>query len=70
MKYLTSRNIPAARHYPTIHQQPAYAVLAQCSPIVPNTEALLPEILSLPLYPYLAREAVEYTVDAIHDFFS
>lgn len=71
MKHLTSRNIPAARHYPAaVHQQPGYAALTQRSPPLPNTEALVPEILSLPLHPYLAREAVEYTIDAIHDFFS
>jgi len=70
MKYLISRKIPAARHYPAaVHQQPGYAALAQRSSRLPNTEALVPEILSLPLHPYLAREAVEYTIDAIHDFF-
>lgn len=71
MKHLTFHNIPAARHYPAaVHHQPAYAALAQHSPPMPNTEALVPEILSLPLHPYLAREAVEYTIDAMHDFFS
>jgi dTDP-4-amino-4,6-dideoxygalactose transaminase len=71
MKYLTSRNIPAARHYPAaVHQQPGYAALAQHSLPLPNTDALVPEILSLPLHPYLTREAVKYTIDAIHDFFS
>src|SRR5438067_13560378 len=43
--------------------------LAQRSPPLPNTEALVPEILSLPLHPYLTREAVKYTIDAIRDFF-
>jgi len=71
MKHLTFHNIPAARHYPAaVHHQPAYAALAQHSPPMPNTEALVPEILSLPLHPYLARKAVEYTIDAMHDFFS
>jgi len=71
MKYLTSRNVPAARHYPAaVHQQPAYAALAQRSPPLPNTDALVPEILSLPLHPYLAEEEVEYTVDIIRQFFA
>jgi dTDP-4-amino-4,6-dideoxygalactose transaminase len=71
MKYLTSRSIPTSRHYPAaVHQQPGYAALAQRSPPLPNTEALVPEILSLPLHPYLTMEAVKYTIDAIHDFFS
>jgi len=71
MKYLTSRNIPAARHYPAAaHQQRAYAFFAQRSPPLPNTEALVPEILSLPLHPYLAEDEVEYTVDVIRQFFA
>src|SRR6184192_2596126 len=71
MKYLTSRNVPVARHYPAaVHQQPAYAALAQRSPPLPNTDALVPEILSLPLHPYLAEEEVEYTVDIIRQFFA
>ncbi len=71
MKYLTSRNIPAARHYPAAaHQQRAYAFLAQRSPPLPNTEALVPEILSLPLHPYLAEDEVEYTIDVIRQFFA
>ena len=52
MKYLTALNIPAVRHYPAaVHHQPAYAALAQRSPSLANTDALVPEILSLPLHP-------------------
>src|SRR6266566_2616443 len=71
MKHLNFHNIPAARHYPrAVHQQPGYAFLAQRSLPLPNTEALVPEILSLPLHPYLAEDDVEYTVDAIRRFFA
>jgi dTDP-4-amino-4,6-dideoxygalactose transaminase len=71
MEYLASRGIPTARHYPVaVHQQPGYASLAQHSPPLPNTEALVPEILSLPLHPYLAEDDVEYTVEVIRQFFA
>src|SRR5439155_380994 len=35
-----------------------------------RTDALVPEILSLPLHPYLAEEEDEYTVDIIRQFFA
>lgn len=71
MKYLTARNIPAARHYPAaVHHQPAYAALAQRSPSLANTDELVPEILSLPLHPYLAEDELEYTVAMIRQFFA
>ena len=70
MKRLHSLNILASLHYPAaVHQQPAYAALTQYSPPLANTDALVPEILSLPLHPYLAEEAVEYTVHTIRQFF-
>src|SRR6266496_1437468 len=71
MKHLNFHNIPAARHYPAaVHHQPAYAALAQHSPPLANTDALVPEILSLPLHPYLAEDEVEYTIDVIRQFFA
>jgi dTDP-4-amino-4,6-dideoxygalactose transaminase len=58
-------------HYPAaVHHQPAYAALAKRSPPLANTDALVPEILSLPLHPYLAEDEVEYTVDVIRQFFA
>jgi UDP-2-acetamido-2-deoxy-ribo-hexuluronate aminotransferase len=70
MKRLHSLNILASLHYPAaVHQQPAYAALTQYSPPLANTDAIVPEILSLPLHPYLAEEAVEYTVHTIRQFF-
>jgi dTDP-4-amino-4,6-dideoxygalactose transaminase len=71
MKHLNVHKIPAALHYPAaVHQQPAYAALTQRSPPLANTDALVPEILSLPLHPYLAEDDVEYTVDVIRQFFA
>jgi len=70
MKYLNSHNIPAARHYPAaVHHQPAYAALTRDSPPLVNTDTLVPEILSLPLHPYLAEDELSYAVDVIRRFF-
>lgn len=70
MKHLTDKGIPAALHYPAaVHRQPAYAHITALSNALPNTDALVPEILSLPLHPYLGDEAAEFTAEAVRGFF-
>ncbi|OAI56733.1 hypothetical protein AYO49_00460 [Verrucomicrobiaceae bacterium SCGC AG-212-N21] len=67
MKHLLDAGVPVALHYPAaVHQQPAYAS-ARCRPLT-QTEALIPEILTLPLHPYLSEEAVQFTLDVIRRF--
>jgi dTDP-4-amino-4,6-dideoxygalactose transaminase len=69
MKHLIAQGIPAALHYPAaVHQQPAYAPITRLSNPLPNTDALVPEILSLPLHPYLGNEAIEFTAQKVRDF--
>jgi len=66
MKALVDRHIPAALHYPAaVHQQPAYEHVRQASLPLPHTEALVREILSLPLHPYLPDAAIEHTLEAL-----
>jgi len=67
MKHLLDAGVPVALHYPAaVHQQPAYAASMHGS--MKETEALIPEILSLPLHPHLNDEAVRFTVDVIQQF--
>lgn len=71
MGYLKAKDIPVSRHYPAaVHQQPAYARFTAHSPALPHTEKLVQEILTLPLHPFLSEEAVQFTVQAICDFFA
>ena len=70
MKHLQDKGIPAAVHYPAaVHQQPAYDHVTRSSPSLPNTDALVPEVLSLPLHPHLPEEAVQATCGSIREFF-
>jgi dTDP-4-amino-4,6-dideoxygalactose transaminase len=70
MKHLVDQGIPAALHYPAaVHQQPAYDHVTRSSPPLPHTDALAPEILSLPLHPYLPEDAVHATCESIRAFF-
>jgi dTDP-4-amino-4,6-dideoxygalactose transaminase len=69
MSHLTARGIPVALHYPAaIHQQPGYAHIAAASPSMPQTEAAVAQILTLPLHPYLTSAAVDAVCDAITAF--
>jgi dTDP-4-amino-4,6-dideoxygalactose transaminase len=69
-KHLQSRRIGTGIHYPLAnHQQPAVTKLYSKLPKLPNTEAIVNEILSLPLYGELPLEDVDYVCDAILEFF-
>ena len=70
MKHLIAMGVPAALHYPAaVHQQPAYDHITKASNPLPETDALYPEILSLPLHPHLSEDAVLKTASLIREFF-
>jgi len=69
-KHLQSRGIGTGIHYPMAnHQQPAVTKLYADLPKLPHTEAVVKEILSLPIYGELPLEDVDYVCDAILEFF-
>ena len=62
---MQARGIPSAVHYPLpAHMQPVYAGLAAPGSL-PVTERLANEVLSLPIYPELTAEEVDYVIDAV-----
>jgi dTDP-4-amino-4,6-dideoxygalactose transaminase len=64
--FLKDRDIGAAIHYPApVHLQPAYTYLGNK---LPQTEKTAKEILTLPMYPELAEDAVKTVVDAVREF--
>lgn len=69
--HLEQVGIQCLIHYPIApHLQPAYQALGYPVGAFPVTEQLQHEILSLPLYPHLSLEAVDYIITAIHQFFT
>jgi len=69
-KHLQSRGIGTGIHYPVAnHQQPAITNLYPNVAKLPNTEAAVKEILSLPIYGELPLEEVDYVCDAVLEFF-
>lgn len=71
LSYLKSKGIYASIHYPIpIHLQKAYLDL-NCSPgAFPMTERYAEEIISLPMFPELTVEQIEYVVSEIRRFLS
>ena len=68
-KYLQSKGISTGVHYPVPnHQQPAVTKIYSDLPTLPQTEAAVKEILSLPIYGELALEDVDYVCDSILQF--
>jgi dTDP-4-amino-4,6-dideoxygalactose transaminase len=62
---LAAAGIGTAIHYPVpVHRQPAYERLAAGARLE-VTEAIAPELLSLPMFPQLGTEAVERVADEL-----
>lgn len=69
--YLKDHGVTTLIHYPTpIHLQTAYRGLGHRLGDFPVSEEVAGQILSLPIYPGLAREEVVYVCDSIKAFYS
>ncbi|HCR70819.1 MAG TPA: erythromycin biosynthesis sensory transduction protein eryC1 [Anaerolineae bacterium] len=67
--FLYQKGIHTLIHYPVpVHLQPAYKNLGYAKGSLPNTEKVCDEILSLPLYPELTEEQVEFVCKCIIKF--
>lgn len=63
---LATAGIQTGIHYPIpCHLQPAFSALGYGPGSFPQAEALSQEILSLPMYPGMTLEQVDYVVDAM-----
>ena len=63
---LTSKNISTGLHYPIpLHLQKAYAHLKIPEGSFPVTESYTKRLLSLPLYPELTKEQINYVVESL-----
>ena len=68
-KFLSDRGIATGLHYPLpLHLQKAYSHLGHKKGSFPVTEMVARRLLSLPMYPELTREQIEYVAQSIKDF--
>ncbi len=69
LEHLKSKEIGVIIHYPIpVHQQKAYQHLGLNQGAFPVTERLAKRILSLPMFPELTEEQIEYTAEQIKAF--
>lgn len=67
MQHMRSRGIQTSIHYPPIHQFSCYRFLNREDADFQHTNALGRRILTLPLYPGLTREQVEWVCEALRE---
>jgi len=71
MKFLAEKEVQTGIHYPIpIHLQPAYQFLGLRPGSFPVAEQCAQQFLSLPMYPELTDEQIEYTAQQIKQFMS
>lgn len=69
MAHLRERGISAGLHYPTpVHLQPCYEFLKVPRGSLPVTESLASRVISLPMYPELTREQIQFVCDQVKQF--
>jgi dTDP-4-amino-4,6-dideoxygalactose transaminase len=69
-KHLAEREIETAIYYPlALHQQPCFEYLGYKAGDFPEAERAARETLALPIYPEIAREAQQYVVKCVAEFF-
>lgn len=70
-KFLNDRGVATGLHYPIpLHLQPCFTELGYKKGEFPETEELAENGLSLPMYPELNDEQIEYVCESIKQFFS
>lgn len=70
-EHLTAHGIQTGIHYPVpIHRQEAYGKTPLALKTFPIAEKLSTQILSLPMYPELRIEQVDYVCDTVLQFFN
>lgn len=67
--FLAERDIQAGVHYsPPVHRQPAYAGRLPGCEMLLETDRIAGEVLSLPLYPEIGKDAVDQVAEAVRAF--
>ena len=68
-EFLNAKGIATGLHYPLpLHLQKAYAHLGYKKGDFPVTENIADRLLSLPMFPELSKQQIEYVVQSIEEF--
>lgn len=70
-EFLKQRGIDTLIHYPIpVHLQKSFSEYKYCQGKLKNTEKIAQEILSLPIYPELTEEKVNFVIKQIKNFYA
>lgn len=70
-KELATRGIGLSVHYTPLHLLTFYKKMTGCTNgSFPNAEEVYKEVLSLPLFPTIIRNQIDYVIDSIQDYIS
>jgi len=69
MKYLENKGVMSKIYFPPVHQSYFYQTELKYSCTLPSTEKVSDEILSLPFYPGITREDINFVVESIREFY-
>jgi len=70
LKYLNDKGIAARVYYPVpLHLQPCYRDLGYSTGSFPVSEEMAGKVLSLPVYPELSEEKIEYIIRMVKDYY-
>jgi dTDP-4-amino-4,6-dideoxygalactose transaminase len=69
MAFLREQGVATGLHYPIpVHQQPCYESLGVQTGSLPVTESLAPRIVSLPMFPEITPEQVQFVCEQVRRF--
>src|ERR1700730_3088379 len=69
-QHLSAREIETAVYYPlALHEQPCFEYLGYKPGDFPEAESAARETLALPIYPEISREAQQYVIKCVAEFF-
>lgn len=69
LRHLNEKGIAARVYYPVpLHLQPCYKDLGFSAGSFPNSEKAAEEVLSLPVYPELSEDKIEYIISTVKEF--
>ena len=69
--FLSDKGVATGLHYPQpLHLQEAYRNLGYSQGDFPVTESVANRLLSLPMYPELKPEQIQYVVDCVKEFYA
>ncbi|MFX0079488.1 MAG: DegT/DnrJ/EryC1/StrS family aminotransferase, partial [Candidatus Hermodarchaeota archaeon] len=69
MQHLKDRGITSKVYFDPIHKYSIFQELGYGSVKLPTTELLASEVLTLPMYPHMTKDELDYILEAVIEFF-